>query len=393
VNRNLLLALLAWALVGIGRTSAASTSDILRLDNRVLPATELDAQVARLMKAAQVTGLGLVVVNDGKIVYAKAHGLKDRQKRAPLTEQSLMSGASLSKAVFAAMAMQLVEEGALDLDQPIERYLGRRLAELPNYRDLRSDERARRFTLRMLLSHTTGLPNWRRLTPDKKLSIHFEPGSRYAYSGEGIAIAQLVVERATGQSLLELIQARILARYGMTRTSYVWKREFASDIAVGHDEQEKPLGHRQWTEAGAAGSMDTCLADYAKFIEALLQGRVMKPASFEEMSRPQIEIFSLRQFPTLSTETTEENRGVGLAYGLGWGVLQRTPYGRALFKEGHDDGWEHYSICYPQTKTAVVILTNSSNGESIFKELLELVTGDTSVPWRWEGYTPYDEMK
>jgi CubicO group peptidase (beta-lactamase class C family) len=108
------------------------------------------------------------------------------------------------------------------------------------------------------------------------------------------------------------------------------------------------------------------------------------------MSRAQIEIFSTAQFPTLSSETTDENRGVGLAYGLGWGVLQRTPYGRAFFKEGHDDGWEHYSVCYPEAKTAVVIMTNSSNGESIFKELLELVTGDISVPWRWEGFTPYD---
>lgn len=388
--RLVVLALFVLGLVGASRASAAGAPDILRLDGRPLPVAELEAHVARLMKAAHVTGLGLAVLRDGKVVYLQAHGVKDRKTGAPLTAQSVMAGASFSKAVFAAAVMQLVEEGALDLDQPIERTLGRSLGELPNYRDLRGDARTRRLTLRMLLSHTAGFPNWRAATPEKKLAIHFEPGSRYAYSGEGIALAQLVVERATGKSLPELMQARILGRYGLARTGYVWQREFASDLALGHDEQEKPLGHRQWTQAGAAGSMDTCLADYAAFLAALLQGRIIKPATLAEMTRPQIEIFSQRQFPTLSPETTEENRGIGLAYGLGWGVLQRTPHGRAFFKEGHDDGWEHYSICYPQTQSAVVLMTNSSNGESIFKELLELVTGDTSMPWRWEGYTPYN---
>jgi CubicO group peptidase (beta-lactamase class C family) len=393
-GRFRILVLLGGGLVnGPGLSAADAPAAIVRLDGRALPAAELDAHVARLMKAAHVTGLGLVVVNNGNVVYLKAHGTRDRKSGAALTERSVMSGASFSKAAFAIAVMQLVEEGTLDLDAPIERYLGRQLSEFPRYRDLRNDERARRFTLRMLLSHTSGLPNWRFLMPDKKLAIHFEPGNRYAYSGEGIAIAQLAVEKATAKSVTTLLQERVFGPCAMNRTGMVWQPAFTSDLAIGHDEQEKPLGHRQWTEPGAAGSMDTCLADYAKLIEALLQGRLITPASLEEMTRPQIEIFSKQQFPSLNTETTEENRAVGLAYGLGWGVLQRTPHGHAFFKEGHDDGWEHYSICYPQAKSALVIMTNSSNGESIFKELIELVTGDTSVPWRWENYVPNNGTK
>ncbi|HEX2853386.1 MAG TPA: serine hydrolase domain-containing protein [Opitutaceae bacterium] len=372
---------------------AGGSTTIARLDGRTLPVADLDLQVARLMKAARVTGLGVAVVNEGRIVHLKAHGIADRKTGAALTDQSVMSGASFSKAAFAILVMQLVEEGRLDLDQPIERYLGRPLGEFPQYRDLRSDERSRRFTLRMLLNHTTGLPNWRWIMPGKKLTLHFEPGSRYAYSGEGIAIAQLVVETVTAKSITALMQDRIFGPLKMSRTGMIWSPAFSSDLAIGHDEQEKPLERRQWKTPGAAGSMDTCLADYAKLIEALLQGRLLKPASVEEMTKPGIEIFSKRQFPTLATETTDENRAVGLAYGLGWGVLQRTPHGPAFFKEGHDDGWEHFSLCHLQKRSAVILMTNSSNGESIFKELLELVTGDSSLPWRWENYVPYNSTE
>jgi CubicO group peptidase (beta-lactamase class C family) len=381
--------------LGLGNSAPlfAAEASLVQVGRHTIPVTELDSKVSQLMNAAHVTGLGLAVLHEGKIVYLKAHGVRDRKDGARLTEHSSMCGASLAKAIFAAVVMQLVEEGVLDLDQPVERALGQSLGEFPDYRDLRGDERTQRFTLRMLLDHTSGLPNWRTFMPEKKLAIHFEPGSRYSYSGEGIAIAQLVVEKVTGKDTTTLMQERIFGPFAMPRTSMVWRPAFESDLAVGHDEQEKPLGHRKRTKAGAAGSMDTCLEDYTKFIEALLQDRVMKKESLAEMTRPQVEIFSKAQFPTLSTETTDENRAVGLAYGLGWGVLQRTSHGPAFFKEGHDDGWEHYSICYPASKSAVIIMTNSSNGESIFKQLLEIVTGDQSFPWRWEGCTPYDLSK
>jgi CubicO group peptidase (beta-lactamase class C family) len=400
MNRLLVRLSRTFALSGLILSSASllaavepSVTTIVRLDGRKLPFADLDQEVVRLMKSARVTGLGLAVINDGRSVYLKAHGIRNRKTGAPLTDQSVMSGASFSKAAFAIVAMQLVEEGRVNLDQPIERYLGRPLGEFSQYRELKSDERARRFTLRMLLNHTTGLPNWRFLMPDKKLAIHFEPGSRYAYSGEGIAIAQLVLEKVTGKSLTRLAQERIFSPLKMDRTGMIWSPAFSSDEAIGHDEQEKPLVRRHWETPSAAGSMDTCLADYAKLIKALLGGQLIKADSLEKMTRPGIEIFSKRQFPTLTTETTDENRAVGLAYGLGWGVLQRTPHGPAFFKEGHDDGWEHFSICYPQKGSAVIIMTNSSNGESIFKELLELVTGDNALPWRWENYIPYNHTE
>jgi hypothetical protein len=89
----------------------------------------------------------------------------------------------------------------------------------------------------------------------------------------------------------------------------------------------------------------------------------------------------------LNTKTTKANDQIHLAYGLGWGLFQ-TSKGEAFFKEGHDDGWVHYVIGFPATKEAFVVMCNSSNGESIFKELFENLAGVT-IPWYWENYIPY----
>jgi hypothetical protein len=109
------------------------------------------------------------------------------------------------------------------------------------------------------------------------------------------------------------------------------------------------------------------------------------------MTTPQIRIFSKHQFPTLATETTDENQTIRLSYGLGWGVYT-TPDGDAFFKEGHDEGWRHYTVYFTRPRIGIVIMTNSSNGEGIFKELLESLLSNTFTPIEWEGFTQYDRL-
>jgi CubicO group peptidase (beta-lactamase class C family) len=239
----------------------------------------------------------------------------------------------------------------------------------------------------MLLSHTSGFPNLRFFTADKKLSINFAPGSRYAYSGEGIVLAQIVVESATKKPVQELMHDRIFDPLGMKRTSMVWEPRFESDFANGYDERGTSLGPQRRSRADAAGSMQTTLHDYALFVEATLQGRDVPARSRAEMLRPQIAIASTHQFPTLSTETTTANRAMRLSYGLGWGLFW-TPFGKAFFKEGHDDGWRHYAVGFDERGAGMLIMTNSSNGESTFLNLLEGVLDDTFTPAEWEGFTP-----
>jgi len=109
------------------------------------------------------------------------------------------------------------------------------------------------------------------------------------------------------------------------------------------------------------------------------------------MLSPQVQIFSKHEFPSLATETTDENKGIRLSYGLGWG-LYWSPLGKVFFKEGHTDGFRNYVVCFDKQRTGMVILTNSSNGEGIFEYLLETLLGDTYTPIEWEEYTPYDKL-
>jgi CubicO group peptidase (beta-lactamase class C family) len=367
----------------------SNATSVKRLDGSAITASEIDAPIFRLMHAAKVTGAGVTILNDGKIVYSKAYGFRDKEKQLPLTLDSVMSGASLTKVAFAYMVMQLVEEGVLNLDRPVYQYLPKPLPEYDEYRDLAGDDRNRKFTARMALDHTTGLPNWRWFEDDRKLKIHFEPGSRYAYSGEGIALLQLVVETITKKPLEQLMLERVFQPLGMTRTSMVWTSAFEENYANGYDEEEKSLGPQKRKRAGAAGSMLTTPADFANFMQAMLQGKNLSKKLREEMLSPQIEIHSKHHFPPFSPETTDENKPIRLSSGLGWG-LYWTPYGKAFFKGGHDDGWRNYAVCFDDAKIGIVIMTNSSNGEGIYKGLLETLLKNTYTPIAWEGFTPYN---
>jgi CubicO group peptidase (beta-lactamase class C family) len=384
-----------WLALGLALRSASlaagQPSVVTRLDGSTISAEEIDRTVTRLMNAAEVTGTGIAILNQGKIVYLKAYGFRDKEKNLPLTVDSVMSAASLSKVAFGYLALQLVDDGVLDLDKPVYQYFPKPLPEYPNYADLANDLRYKLITARMLLSHTSGFANWRWFEDDRKLRIHFAPGSRYAYSGEGIALLQLVVETITKTPLEELMQQRVFQPLGMSRTSMVWQDRFESDYANGYDEYGRSLGPLRQHKAGAAGSMSTTLADFSRFMQAVLDGRLLRPKTREQMLSPQLPIVSKRMFPTLSEETTDENKAIRLSSGLGW-TLYSTPYGEAFSKGGHDDGWRHYSVCFDQPKTGIVIMTNSGNGEGIFEYLQETLLKNTFDPIAWENYTPYDKL-
>ncbi len=360
---------------------------VTRLDDSKISPSQIDTAVTRLMDAAHVTGLGIAIFNDGRVVYLKTYGFRDTEKHLSLTPNSVMTAASLTKPVFATMVMQLVHDHRIALDKPVYEYLPRPLPEYAAYKDLADDPRYEQITMRMLLDHTSGFPNWRRFTDDKKLRIYFPPGSRFAYSGEGIALAQMVVEMITEKSIEALMNERVFQPLGMTRTSMVWEKRFEDDYANGYDEQGKSLGPERRQKGDAAGSMQTTLRDYSRFVEAALNGNIPDRSGRELMLSPQMQITSRHEFPSLSTETTTENQAIRLSYGLGWG-LYWSPYGEAFFKEGHDDagGWRHYVVCFDKPKSGILIMTNSANGEDIYSGLLEEVLRDTFTPLEWEGF-------
>jgi CubicO group peptidase (beta-lactamase class C family) len=181
------------------------------------------------------------------------------------------------------------------------------------------------------------------------------------------------------------MREQVFMPLGMTRTEMTWQPRFESDFANGYDEKGDSLGPQRRTVGDAAGSMQTTLRDYARFVQAVMNGELPGASSRAMMLAPQIRIHSAHEFPTLDTQTTRAYEGMRLSYGLGWG-LYWTALGESFFKEGHDDGWRHYVVCFEERKAGMLIMTNSSNGEDVYGALLEGVLGDPYTPYEWEGF-------
>jgi CubicO group peptidase (beta-lactamase class C family) len=297
--------------------------------------------------------------------------------------------------VFGVLVMKLVEEGVLDLDKPLQDYVreplwqNRGTSWHEDLSHLRTDPRYRRITARMSMSHTTGLPGWRWFEPDQKLRIHFEPGERFSYSGEGMTLLQIVIQQVTGKSLEQLMHEHVFGPYGMTTSSYTWQPRFEADYAVGHAADGKVYPKDKDNAPRSASTLETTTDDYARFMAAVLRREGLTEASWQEMFRPQVRIRSRTQVGTGADETTSANDGIELSYGLAWG-LQRTPHGWGAFKEGHGDGFQHYSIVYPSKRLGVLLMSNSDNAEGLFGHLLALTIADTFTPLEWENYVPFD---
>lgn len=367
-----------------------------KIDGGKVAADSLQAKVEYLMRVANVSGVAISVFNNNKPVFSKTFGLSNVKQQIQFLSTSVIYGASFAKTIFAYIAMQFVEEKIIDLDKPLVLYLNKPLPDYiikgwrKGYQELKDDDRYKKITARMCLTHTTGFPNWRWFEADKKIKFKFDPGTRYSYSGEGLYLLQFVIEQITGKDYETISQERVFRPLGMTNTSQIWQSRFDSAICYGHNPAGIPYELMKWKEASAGGSMSTTLADFTKFYTALINCRGLSKKSFKQMTSTQVRIQSRSQFGPLAKINSTDNNSIQLGYGLGVGTF-KTPYGRAFFKEGHDDGWGHYSICYPEKKIAIVIMTNNDNGESIFKELLAYAIGDIFTPWRWENYVPYNE--
>ena len=359
---------------------------ITTLDGRQLSPAAVERSISAAMTRERVTGLAVAILNRGEVVYLRAFGEANAATHAPLTTRSTMYAASFTKTMFAQLVMQLVDDGVLDLDKPVVQYTGP-LDTVAKWAELMTDPRHARITSRMLLSHTSGLSNFRFLNPGERLMLNFEPGARYAYSGEGLNFLQYVIERITAVSLTTLMRDRVFASFGMRRTSMVWDSTFATDLAMGHDSAGTLVGHSRRSSPRAAGSADTDIRDMATWLRAVLRGQGLSAAARRTMFSPQIRIRSAHQFPTLDTTTTTRDDGIALSYGIGWGLLT-SPYGVAFFKEGHDDTTRNHMIGFPDAQSGMILMSNSGRGDRVFAELFATLLGDRYSPWAWNGLTP-----
>ncbi len=366
-------------LVVMGGISLAACATTAPLD-----APPLDPIAGEAMAISGAKGLAIAVIDDGAVRAVGAFGVRNAAGD-PLGEATVMYGASLTKTVFAYTVLQLAAEGRIGLDQPIAEIVpdltdfADPQEAYADYRPLKDDPRWRRLTPRILLSHRSGFANFGFLEPDGRLKIHFDPGSRYAYSGDGLILLQYAIEKGLKIDVGAEMQRRVFDPLNMTRTSMKWRDDFRPDLADGWRIDGTVEPHDERSRVRAAGSMDTSIADIAKFAAMLVGDRPIRDA----MATPQLPITTTSQFPSLQPEAPPDKRIPDLATGLGIIVFEG-PQGRGFFKGGHNDSTANMMVCLIETKRCVVILANDVRAERSFPGIVRRLLGETGMPWAWE---------
>ncbi|MGB3471502.1 MAG: serine hydrolase domain-containing protein [Erythrobacter sp.] len=351
---------------------------------KILTGPELDTKIEGLMASHDVKGLAVAVIEGDRISHLEAYGFRNVEQALPLETDTIMYGASLTKAAFAYMVLQLVDEGVVDLDRPISEYLEKPLPEYEDWNSLQGDEDWRSLTPRMMLAHTTGLANLRFLEPDMDLRFHFTPGQGYAYSGEGFYLLQFMLEEGLGLDVKAEMQARVFDRFEMPRTDMQWREDFASNLADGYAMDGSFEPHDERSNVSASGSMDTTIADQARMWRGMLAGEGLSAAMRAEWIGGQFPIRTAQKFPTLPYVPTAAPRSAAIDLSAGLGVeIWEGPDGRYFAKGGHNDWTGNIVICEQDDQRCVVLLANSVRAEIIFPEIVRLVLGETGYPWWW----------
>jgi CubicO group peptidase (beta-lactamase class C family) len=349
-------------------------------------------RLSSMMEIANVPGLSIAMIQDGEVSWTKDFGVQESGKNEAITAQTVYSVGSLSKPVFADGVMRLVEAGKLDLDQP----LAGKLEE-----DYIPDQPlAAAITARHVLSHTSGLQNWR-FNKSDRLEVKFPPGEQFSYSGEGIFYLQRVVEKLSGQPFEVFMRSQVFQPLGMQTSSYLWRADFAKRIAWGHVENKRAvepwaaqLGKQmleiaartklpleQWSYAdvlralpemnplldalpynkspNAATSLLTTATEFAGFMAHVLRG-----GSHQVQLSPQIQLN-----PTLS-------------WGLGWG-LETVGKSTCIWHWGDTGIAQCFVMGSVETQSGMVVLTNSDRGLKVCQPLFNESLGRECYPFLW----------
>lgn len=327
----------------------------------------LDRIIPALMSELHVPGVSVALVRDGQVAWSGAYGVVSANTKAPVTKEAAFECASMSKPIFGLLAMQLVEQGRLDLDKP-----------LPSYADelFVPDQPGRKLvTARMALTHTSGYPNWRPGGEEREnpLPLLFAPGSRYSYSGEGIFYLQRVVERIAGQPLDRLAQRRLFEPLGLQHTGYAWTPAIETTLATGHKDDGTVLRKTKYTHPNAAYSMYTSAEDYARLLAEVIKAArgnstVISQASVAEMLRHQVTLESGE--PIERPGNTGDER---VHRGLGWAINSSARGDVAHHGGSNGSGFRSFAQFSVDRGTALVILTNGTRGGELWTRVVATI--------------------
>lgn len=302
-----------------------------------------DAAVKIWLEAHKVPLLGIGVIEKGVLQEIKTYG--EIAAGIPAPSNTIFNVASLTKPVTAMVALKLVSLGKWKLDDPLYPYW--------TDPEIASDTRHKKITTRLVLSHQTGLPNWRWMNENKKLAFQYDPGTRYHYSGEGYEYLRKALERKFKKSLQELAQELLFEPLQMTDTRYTWDKKIdTTRLAIGFDQNkiDYPIVKNK-TPSGADDLMTT-IEEYAKFLIAAMNGDGLSAAVFEAMTTPQI----------ASTN--------GKHFGLGFERYDFEDGDYALSHGGADHGVRTLVFIFPKTKQGLLIFTNSDVGGTVYEKVV-----------------------
>ncbi|WP_143306458.1 serine hydrolase domain-containing protein [Chitinophaga vietnamensis] len=350
-----------------------ATAQIKALNGKSIPDEAMDRFLKKAMDSFHIPGLSIAFINNSKIVYHRALGYADIASAKKTDDESLFEAASMSKTVFAFFILKMAEKGVIALDTPLYTYL-------PNP-DLAYDERYKLITARMVLEHTTGMPNWREYDlADSSLHIKkgmlylkFKPGKTFSYSGEAYQYLVDVIAHLLHTSVTDLgdiVYREVCAPLGMKHAYFSWndyvRQHRATGYRLEHDSINTPGELKKFEAFSAAGGLRTSALDYANFIIALLEKRGLKKSSFREMLKPGVYLTD-----TAMIKDTGEAWGLGLA-------IKHTPYGVRYMHSGNNGDYTAYFVIYNEKRSGFVFLVNNSEAGELFDTLLPLFTDGVS---------------
>jgi D-alanyl-D-alanine carboxypeptidase len=336
LSKSLLLSALLGFSFPLATISIAQTVLPQHLDAESRPA--LESQVRGLMERQQIPGMAVVVIKDGLILEMRGYGVSDKRTQQAVTPDTRFCIGSNTKPFTAMAIMLLVEEGKVNLDQPIRQYLDN----LPT--------QWQPLTVRQLLSHTSGISEdgyWRkRQRPEDLLRLinsrlDFTPGETWMYSNSGFALAGLIIEKASGQSYQDFLRERIFQPLGMDQTQA--QLEPLPNLATGYSENRSrdPITLQNDPNSFASGNIISTARDMAKWAQALDQGRLISPSSYQQL-----------------WTAMRLNNGRSVQYGLGWNISSLNGHAR-IAHSGNGYGFASGLVRYPNDRLDVIILSNN----------------------------------
>ncbi|MEM6541434.1 MAG: serine hydrolase domain-containing protein [Bacteroidota bacterium] len=305
---------------------------------------QLESRIESGMDSLNYPGLSIAIINNNQLVYSNAFGVANTETKEKVTGKTIFQGASLSKPLFAYFIMKMEEEYHLNLDNPIYPYLATIFPK--EAIEAKSFEAYKTITPRMVLSHTTGIPNW---TNGKPISIAFKPGTDFSYSGEayqhlGAAFA-LKMGIDWGAPLNDMIKRNATDTLGMNSSFYVWDDRFNTITARGHSENKMIPEIKKYKKVGPGFSLYTNASDYALFLLEMLNPKNISVSTRDKMLEEQIHF---KENNDLFIETGQTGWGLGFAQ-------KQTTNGLVHLHTGKNPGFESYAMFMPEHNYGLVM--------------------------------------